>query len=218
VAPFGGWVLSRIYCACPACDLRFILPEFHLAPEQEYQRYLLHQNSLSNLGYVEFLGVAVDCLKACLQPCETTLPTILDYGSGPTPVLVQLLNRTGYSVVGYDPLFGNQVVPGVVLTASLAGQEPFDAVVSTEVVEHFRNPRVEWEQMISLIRPGGFLVVVTSLVTPEIPLTDWHYAKDPAHIVFYSEATFRYIGKIWGLVRVEFNGRNCVVMRKPPAV
>lgn len=159
--------------------------------------------------------VAVTCLKAHLEKDQITPSSILDYGSGPAPVLVQLLNSEGFNAFGYDPFFGDQVVPGVVVTASLAGLGPFDAVVSTEVVEHFRTPRMEWGKMISLIRPGGILVVVTSLVLPEMDLSSWYYANDPTHVAFYSESTFRYIGNHWGLSLIETNGRNWVVLRKP---
>jgi hypothetical protein len=71
--------------------------------------------------------------------------------------------------------------------------------------------------MVSLIRPGGFLVVVTSLVVPGIDLSAWYYANDPTHIAFYSELTLSHIGKQWGLSIVETNGHNRVVMRKHPA-
>lgn len=208
-------VLNRSHYACSACDLRFIHPRFHLSPRAEYERYLLHQNSLSDVGYVKFLMVAVDCLKAHLERNRPCPPTVLDYGSGPVPVLVQLLGQEGFVATGYDPGFGNQRVPGVVVTDSLAGLGPFDAVVSTEAVEHFRNPRVELEQMISLIRPGGVLFLMTSLVLPEVNLSSWHYAKDPTHIIFLSESTFRYICREWGLLFAGTNGRNWVIMRKP---
>ncbi len=210
-----GRALHRTHCACPRCDLRFIPSSFHLTPEQEYQRYLLHQNSLSDAGYVAFLTVAVELLKTHLKRADGGSPTLLDYGSGPNPVLVQLLNRSGFTAVGYDPFFGDRVTPGVEVTASLRGLGPFDAVVSTEAVEHFRDPRREWAQMVSLIRPGGLLVVVTSLVLPGREVSSWHYATDPTHVVFYSESTFRYISEQWGLTRVATNGRNAVVLRTP---
>jgi hypothetical protein len=206
--------LHRPHHACPQCDLRFIPPGFHLSPGAEYKRYLLHQNSLSDTGYVTFLTVAVECLKTYLGSGGSVSPTILDYGSGPEPVLVQLLNREGFAAVGYDPFFGDRVTPGVEVTASIPGLGPFDAVVSTEAVEHFRSPGTEWAQMVSLIRPGGLLVVVTSLVQPGRDVSSWHYATDPTHVVFYSEFTIRYISERWGLTLIATNGRNAVVLRK----
>ncbi len=209
-------VKARSYYACPSCDLRFIPPEFHLSPEQEYQRYLLHQNSLANAGYVKFLMTAVECLKAHLGK-PVAEQKVLDFGSGPEPVLVQLLNREGFTAVGYDPFFGNRPVAGLAVTARLEEMGLFEAVVSTETVEHFRTPRADWEQMVKLIRPGGLLVVVTSLVTSAINLSNWHYTTDPTHLAFYSESTFRFIGRQWGLSLVATNGCNWVVMRKNPA-
>jgi hypothetical protein len=209
--------LSRLHCACPACDLRFIPSLFHLSPEEEYKRYLLHQNDAANTGYVKFLTVAVDCLKTHIGHLQPALPKVLDYGSGPGPVLVQLLNREGFMAIGYDPNFGDRSASDCVVTDSLTGLGLFDAVVSTEVVEHFRAPREEWAKMVSLIRPGGFLIVVTSLVVPGIDLSFWYYANDPTHITFYSESTLGHIGKQCGLSIVETNRQNWVVMRKHPA-
>jgi hypothetical protein len=68
--------------------------------------------------------------------------------------------------------------------------------------------------MVSLIRPGGLLVVVTSLVQPGRDVSSWHYATDPTHVVFYSESTIRYISERWGLTLIATNGRNAVVLRK----
>ncbi len=157
----------------------------------------------------------MEYLKTHLGNGGAVSPTILDYGSGPEPVLVQLLNRAGFSATGYDPFFGDRVTPGVGVTASVSGLGPFDAVVCTEAVEHFRSPGTEWGQMVSLIRPGGLLVVVTSLVQPGRDVSSWHYATDPTHVVFYSESTIRYISERWGLALIASNGRNAVVLRTP---
>jgi hypothetical protein len=214
VAVESGLVLLRSYYVCPECDLHFIHPRFHLTLGQELERYRLHQNSIHNPGYVKFLSVAVTCLKRCFQDGLDRSPTILDYGSGPVPVLVELLNREQFKAIGYDPFFGDRVVPGCVVTSTLEGQGGFDAVVSTEVVEHFRTPRSEWARMVALTRPGGYLVIVTSLVVPGQILASWYYATDPTHVVFYSERTIRHIAAQHDLVLVETNSRNCVVLRK----
>lgn len=214
LASSKGVAFSRLLCVCPLCDLHFVPAGFHLSPGQELARYLLHRNSLEDGGYVKFLMPAVAYLKTYLTKVSDGVSTVLDYGSGPVPVLVQLLNRAGFSAVGYDPFFGDQETQGCVVTSSVAGQGVFDAVVSTETVEHFKDPVADWQKMIALIRPGGFLVVGTSLIPPGQDMTSWYYASDPTHIAFYSEATFRFIAIRWQLSIVETNGRNWVVMQK----
>ncbi|MDL5503118.1 MAG: hypothetical protein QSU88_07870, partial [Candidatus Methanoperedens sp.] len=43
---------KRIYFHCHKCDLIFVPEQFHLSPPDEEERYLLHNNTLSNEGYV----------------------------------------------------------------------------------------------------------------------------------------------------------------------
>lgn len=214
----AGKLPDRSFFACGTCALCFVPPECHLVATQEYQRYLLHQNSLADVGYVKFLMLAVRALKTHVKSGEGGPARILDYGSGPTPVLVQLLNQNGYAALGYDPYFGDRSVPGCEVTSVVPRQSLFDAVVSNETVEHFRNPGKEWPVMISCLRPGGILVVVTSFVLSGLDFATWHYAGDPTHIAFYAPATFHHIGAQWGLSIVETNGCNCVVMQKVAVV
>jgi hypothetical protein len=172
----------------------------HLTPELERRRYSLHHNSLEDEGYVRFLMPAVDCLKRRLPRNAT----VLDYGAGPSPVLVELLKREGFQAAGYDPFF----MPEADLSA------PFEAVVSTETFEHFRRPCTELDRIVGLIRPGGLLVVMTALCTPERDFTTWHYVSDDTHIAFYSEDTFRFIADAWGLCGVETDGRQLVALTR----
>lgn len=215
-APAGlsGHLPTRPFFACCSCGLHFVPSEFHLSPAQEYRRYLLHRNSLTDAGYVTFLMGAVESLKTHVISSAGRPARVLDYGSGPTPVLVQLLNKEGFLALGYDPYFGDQAVPGCELTAHVPNEGLFDAVVSNETVEHFRNPGKEWAAMVSLLRPRGVLVIVTRLVLPGVDLASWYYAGDPTHIAFYSLDTFRHIGETFGLTLVETDERKGVVMQK----
>ena len=172
----------------------------HLSPEQEVARYRLHRNSVEDEGYVRFLQPVVDCLKRILPEGAT----VLDYGSGPTAVLVELLTRAGFHTVAYDPFFA----PEPDLTV------PFDAIVSTETFEHFRRPAVELDRIRTWLRPGGFLAVMTTWWTPGRDFRTWHYAADDTHIAFYSETAFRYLAAAWGFGVIETNGKDLVVLAK----
>lgn len=200
-ALFAEGAAGRPIHCCPACDLRFVPAAFHLSPEQERARYDLHRNSLSDAGYVRFLSPAVDALRRLLPPASG--PTVLDYGSGPDPVLVELLRREGYDACGYDPYYPS----GARL------RDGYDAVVSTEVFEHFRLPADEIERVVQRVGPGGLLVVMTSLYTGQ-RLAAWHYALDTTHICFYSAATFGHIARIWNLRLVETDTRRLLVLRR----
>jgi SAM-dependent methyltransferase len=127
----------------------------------------------------------------------------LDYGSGPTPVLVELLRKAGWDATGYDPFFAPD--------ADLS--RPFNAVVSTETFEHFRQPREETGRVLRLLAPGGVLVVMTSLCDAVTDWPRWHYARDETHVAFYSTRTFAHLAAARGLMPLENNGRNVVVLQ-----
>lgn len=186
--------------ACPRCCLRFVPEAAHLSPERERARYRLHQNRLDDLGYVRFLGAAVEAVKRYVCPGAS----VLDYGSGPVPVLAELLRRESFEVTLYDHYFAPE--------ADLSRR--FDAVVSTETFEHFRRPRAEIDRIAAILRPGGVLVVMTLFFTPGQDFARWHYAADATHVAFYAEETFRFIACTWGLSLVETNGRNLVCLRR----
>ena len=205
VATFLSLAFSRPVYQCGHCDLRFVPAEFHLTPAQERARYCHHRNTADNAGYVRFLAVAVEGLRRHADRPAATC-RVLDYGSGPTPVLLEILKEEGYLAVGYDPYFGEE--------PQVLSEGPFDAVVSTETVEHFRDPGVEWARLVAQVRPGGILVIMTALVVPGIEFSKWHYANDPTHVAFYSESTFQLITSRWGLQVIESNGKNLVVLRK----
>jgi len=189
---------------CPWCGLRFVPSPYHLAPKAEDDRYRLHQNSLEDAGYVRFLSPVVAALQRWCDPGKDRGVSVLDYGAGPGPVLVELLTRAGFLAAGYDPCFGPPLVQGTV----------FDAVVSTEVFEHFREPARDLDRITALLRPGGFLVVLTSLAPPDSELGRWYYVGDPTHVVFYSERVFRYIAATRPFDLMDITAPNLIVLRR----
>jgi SAM-dependent methyltransferase len=193
---------GRPLWACPECGLRFVPADHHLSLEQERQRYLLHRNSRADDGYVRFLMNAVDALRR--HAGSPPGLDVLDYGSGPTAVLADLLREAGFRVTAFDPFFAPD--------ADLS--RPFDAVVSTETFEHFRRPREDVARVVALVKPGGLLVVMTALHDGVADWGRWHYALDSTHVAFYSARTFAYIAREWGLCIREQNGRNLVVLER----
>lgn len=200
---------------CPVCDVRFVPPVHWLTADQEVARYRLHRNRIDDAGYVRFLMPVIDCLKR-----HGVSGRVLDYGAGPGPVLLELLRRAGFEAQGYDPNFAARGAcdAGGVRGAGPSGDATaaalFDAVVSTEVFEHFRTPQRELDCVAAMLRPGGLLVVMTALVTEDVDMTAWHYASDATHIVFYTEETFRYIAGRWGFKLVECAGNRLVALRR----
>ena len=190
----------RAYHQCPCCELVFADPRSHLTPSAEKAVYDLHENDPEDAGYRTFLNRLAVPLLARLAPGMEGL----DYGSGPGPALAGMLSDAGMSMALYDPFYAQD-------TGQLSRQ--YDFVTCTEVVEHFRRPAEDWERLAALVRPGGWLGVMTQLVIGRERFTRWQYKNDPTHVSFHSEATFAWLARHFRM-EVERVGRDVILMRK----
>jgi len=188
---------KRSYLRCHECDLIFVPDEFHLSPKDEEERYLLHNNTLSNKGYVKMF---LEKIKLIQQYCPG-ISSVLDYGCGDEPVLTELLQREAYDCDGYDLYFHPEFPV-----------RSYDLVISTEVFEHFRDVRNELIKIRSLLKQGGFLAVMTSLHDP-VDFENWWYHSDPTHICFFSTKTFDWISKQFGFEKIYSNQKNFIILK-----
>jgi 2-polyprenyl-3-methyl-5-hydroxy-6-metoxy-1,4-benzoquinol methylase len=159
---------------------------------------------------------------------ELAVRRILDVGAG-NGALCGLLAADGYDVVGteYDRAgvavarrehpnvafydFGLQDEPQRLLER----EGPFDAVVSTEVVEHLFSPHLLPGYAHACLKPGGYLVVSTPyhgyLKNLALALADkWDAHHAPlwhgGHIKFWSRATLTQLLAEHGFKVVRFVG------------
>ncbi|KJF80290.1 class I SAM-dependent methyltransferase [Photobacterium angustum] len=192
---------NRCYFRCQQCALIFADPEAQLSPEQEKAVYDQHQNNPDDMGYRQFLG-------RLATPLVERLPAGpldgLDFGSGPGPTLSIMLEEMGYNMAIYDPYFAPD--PSVLT-------RQYDFVTCTEAIEHFNQPAKEWGLLLSMIKPGGWLGLMTKLATDAEAFTRWHYKNDPTHVSFFSRDTFRFLAQRDGL-EVEFVGNDVILLRK----
>ncbi|HPF39028.1 MAG TPA: class I SAM-dependent methyltransferase [Phycisphaerae bacterium] len=186
---------------CRQCDLIFASPETHPDPDAERERYLRHENSLDDPGYV----ATFDAVLELMGRRATAAGHTLDFGSGPTPVLVELLRRQGFDAVGYDPYFAPDT--------DLSG--PFDAIVSVETFEHFARPRRELETLRARLAPGAPLIVKTLFHPGPDALDGWHYLRDHTHVSFYSAATFEWIASGFDFRLVEHDSVSIACLVAP---
>jgi len=195
-----GGADARDFFACPDCDLISVPRAQHLSNDDQRKRYALHHNTLDNAGYVAMLERFIDRLGRHLTPPAR----VLDYGCGVNRILVQLLERKEYRAAGYDPLYE--------IGRNLNG--PYDAVISTEVFEHFARPRDEVESIRRLLEPNGLLAVSTSFHPAWERMPEWWYGRDPAHVALYSQTTMRWIAANIGFEIIELDEKNWCVLRR----
>lgn len=191
---------TRRYLRCPRCRLVFVTSDQHLSPEAEKAIYDHHQNSPDDHNYRKFLSRLTKPLTKLIAPQSQGL----DFGCGPGPTLSVMMAEQGYQMSVYDLYYADD--PQV-----LKGQYNF--ITSTEVVEHLASPRQELNRLWAILRPGGYLGLMTKLVTDHSGFAAWHYKNDPTHISFFSKATFDYLAKAWS-ASVEFIGSDVIILRK----
>lgn len=190
-----------LYHRCLTCEAIFMDSKDYPSKEIELKKYMEHENELTNEGYVNFLENFIDAAVCPYLPSGH----ILDYGSGPNPVLSLLLKRRGYDVAIYDPFFHQDMNENMT----------YDLITATEVIEHFHDPMSNFKRMIDLLKPNGFLSVMTLFHHDDMDhFKDWFYQRDPTHVIFYRPKTLSMIADKLGLILIEHNDYRYAVFQK----
>ena len=192
---------GKIFHHCDNCAFSHLDSKFFLNQEEEKARYDLHENSINNQGYVEMFE---NFIEFGITPYQDSVKKILDYGSGPEPVLAELLKNHGYQVEVYDPFYA----------AHTYEAESFDLISSTEVFEHFFDPLKEIQNILKLLKSNGYLVIMTRF-SPELEeFKSWFYKDDPSHVSFYQIKTFTYISQLFDLEILKNDGFQTICIHK----
>ncbi|EGU37371.1 methyltransferase-related protein [Vibrio ichthyoenteri ATCC 700023] len=190
----------RQYLECSNCALVFVNPEQRLDAKAEKAHYDLHENNPSDLGYRRFLSRMADpiCQRVASQSHG------LDFGCGPGPTLSIMLEELGHTMKLYDIYYHPQ-------RAVL--EQQYDFLTATEVIEHLYEPAQVWQQWLNLVKPGGWLGIMTKMVIDVEAFAHWHYKNDLTHVIFFSQATFEYLAERDKL-ELEFVGNDVILLRK----
>ncbi|OPX55727.1 Methyltransferase domain-containing protein [Oceanospirillum multiglobuliferum] len=191
---------KRHYWQCAVCALVFVAKAEQLSHEEEKAFYGFHENDPNDQGYRRFL----DRMALPMQQRVAKGAKGLDFGSGPGPTLSVMLQERGYQMKIFDPYFANQPE---VLT------ESYDFITSTEVFEHLSAPHLIIEQLLSLLKPEGYLGVMTKRLVAPAHFSGWHYKNDPTHISFYADQSFQWMADHYGL-QLELIDQDVVVLQK----
>jgi len=189
---------KRTYLQCNRCSFVFVPAIFHPGPEEEKAEYDLHENNIADKGYRKFLSRLSDPLLNRLNPGLRGL----DFGCGPGPALAVIMKEAGHTV----DLFDLYYYPDESIF-----ENTYDFITTTEVVEHLKNPHLVFDQLFQMLKPGGFLGIMTKLVTDYDAFCKWHYIQDKTHISFFSRETFYYLAEKYS-VEIEFTGRDVIIL------
>lgn len=188
------------YLHCQNCDLVFATPDERLTSAEEKQRYDQHENDPDDKEYRNFLDQLFTPLYNRLSPGSYGL----DYGSGPGPTLSVMFEEAGHPMEIFDPFYANN--------RSVFDMR-FDFITSTETVEHFYYPAREFERLWSILKPGGYLGIMTLLRPQDLPFSEWHYIRDDTHVSLYSKDTFSWLADHLN-AGLQFYGDRVIILRK----
>jgi len=180
------------------CECGFISKDRVIDGDVEYDHYAKHNNTMENTGYV-------DMFERLLSKVEMYLKgeTLLEYGCGPGPVLAELLKRRGFDVKTYDKYFEHDEDYDKFL---------YDVVTLTEVIEHFDDPMMELENIKSLMKSKGVLIIQTMFI--QEPFFDWWYRRDYTHISFFNVNVFSIIASKLGFNILYTDNSSIIVLEK----
>ncbi len=192
--------LEVFYLDCPQCALISLLPQYYLKPDQEKERYLTHNNDSFDIGYQKFVSDLADFAKQNFDSQKIGL----DYGCGFSQILYKMMSTVGYNMKSFDPFFNPDL--------SIFDSE-FDFILCCEVVEHFFNPKVEFEKLFNRLKKNGALIIKTDFLKQQ-NFSSWYYINDPTHVSFYRPETCMWIAEKFNFCRVDFFKERCVVFWK----
>lgn len=175
---------QRSYRQCQDCALVFVPEHERVSPSAEKAYYDLHENDPADPGYRRFLSRLVEPLLQRLAPGANGL----DFGCGPGPALADMLSEAGMCMSLYDAFY----TPN---TAVL--QRSYDFITCSEVLEHLHQPYLELQRLFAILKPGGWLGIMTKRVRNRAAFAHWHYIRDPTHVCFYSKTTLYWIAERW---------------------
>ena len=189
--------IKSVFYRCGGCDAIFVPVPFLLNRKDEELRYLGHNNNINDPGHRKFIQPLIDAVVSNFSKSALGL----DFGAGYSPIASAMLAEMGYSTDLYDPFFhpNTQVF-----------DKKYDYILSSEVIEHFYYPKMEFSRLREMLHTGGKLFCQTHLYSDDIVFRSWYYKNDPTHVFIYTPQTLQWIQENLGFSDLSISGRIIV--------
>lgn len=179
---------NKSYNICKNCQAIMLEKEFLVDTDIELAQYENHNNSFQSKGYVKMFEDFLDYFWEDVDKKDTNA---LDFGSGPGPVLAQILTNKGLHVDIYDKFYQ---------PIKIYEDKKYSLITSTEVFEHLQNPLEILTLFKNHLIKGGIIAIMTLFHdNNKENFLNWWYRRDPTHILFYTPKTFEVLAEMCGL-------------------
>lgn len=84
----------------------------------------------------------------------------------------------------------------------------FDVVLYQDVIEHLTNPTKELKKVISVLKPGGIVFIVTPDIRgwwSRLLGSSWYHYKPKEHLMYFSQTSIRRAFELAGFERIKTN-------------
>jgi SAM-dependent methyltransferase len=167
---------------CSCCKAIFRPKEKLLDNKKEKQRYDNHTNNANDSGYQNFVKPITNSILNEFKSGDMGL----DFGCGKDSPIIKILEENNYKIAKYDIFFHND---------KKAIEQKYDYIACCEVIEHFYNPKKEFELLKSLLKKDGVLYLMTGIYSDEMDFSKWWYKNDLTHVFIYTKETLYWIKK-----------------------
>ena len=192
--------LGKVYDVCPHCQLVTLEKKYFVDKAQEKSQYENHNNSFESKGYVKMFEDFLDYFWDNLNQSSTIA---LDFGSGPGPVLAEILKNRGLHVDTYDKFYQPVCV---------YENKKYDLITSTEVFEHLENPIETLLLLKEHLKESGIIAIMTLFHNNNSrDFLNWWYKRDPTHITFYTPKTFEIMALMCGLNILKCDDKRIII-------
>ena len=218
----------QIY-SCQHCNTNFPVPQknatelydliySHRDNHPGYERYWRYRrevkHTLDPLRYLAEKEAPYFAIREFLT--TKSIPKsakIIEVGSG-LGYLTYAMREAGFHAHGIEiskiaveeakKSFGDYYLCDDLFAFTESNKHCYDVVVSTEVIEHVERPLNFIKTMLSLLKPGGYLVLTTPNRSFFPSQMVWESSLPPVHLWWFSEQSMKFVGRFLG-VGVEFN-------------